>query len=190
VVAKKGQEPTVSELRRFLKEKLPEYMVPSAFVMLDALPLTPNGKVDRRALPAPAQVRPAPGGTYVAPSTPAEEVLASIWAKVLGLERVGVQDNFFELGGHSLLATQVLSRLRDAFQVELPLRVFFETPTVAGLASAVMQRQVEQRDERIDRSKRVGRDSVLQLLETLVQLSDEEVDSLLRDMLADEEIEE
>jgi acyl carrier protein len=125
-----------SDLRGFLKEKLPEYMVPSAFVTLEALPLTPNGKVDRKALPAP-EGRPELNEAHVAPRTPTEEVLAGIWAQVLGLDRVGVHDNFFELGGHSLLATQVVSRLRKAFQRELPIRWLFEAPTVAQLAARV-----------------------------------------------------
>jgi amino acid adenylation domain-containing protein len=109
-------EPTASvgELRSFLKTKLPEYMIPSAFVMLEALPLTPNGKVDRRSLPAPDTVRPELEKPFVAPRTEVEERLAAIWSDVLGLEQIGVRDNFFELGGHSLLATQVVSRVRES----------------------------------------------------------------------------
>ncbi|HEY7768546.1 amino acid adenylation domain-containing protein, partial [Longimicrobium sp.] len=121
--------------REHLLRELPEYMVPSAFVFLDALPLTPNGKLDRKALPAP-DFTPAEE-RYVAPRTPVEEVLAEIWAEVLRLERVGVEDSFFELGGHSLLATRVVSRVRDVFAVELPLRALFEGPTVAELAVRV-----------------------------------------------------
>ncbi|MBG1243498.1 non-ribosomal peptide synthetase [Nostoc sp. NZL] len=128
---------TISELRQFLKRKLPEYMVPSAFVMLETLPLTPNGKLDRKALPAPDTARPELDKVFVAPRTPIEEVIAGIWTQVLGLEKVGSNDNFFELGGHSLLATQVISRLRDAFQVELPLRYLFESPTIAELAQSI-----------------------------------------------------
>ncbi|HEX5724995.1 MAG TPA: amino acid adenylation domain-containing protein, partial [Longimicrobiaceae bacterium] len=124
-----------AELRAHLRESLPEYMVPSAFVFLDALPLTPNGKLDRKALPAP-ELAPAED-RYVAPRTPVEEVLAGIWAEVLRLERVGANDNFFELGGHSLLATRVVSRVRELFGVELPLRALFEGPTVAELAGRV-----------------------------------------------------
>ncbi len=125
--------PSVSELRDFLKKKLPAYMIPSAFIMLEALPLTPNGKVDRKALPAPEPAGFGLEAAYVAPRTPEEEIVASLWAGVLGIERVGVHDNFFELGGHSLLATQLISRVRKTFQVEVPLRDLFEAPTVAGL---------------------------------------------------------
>jgi acyl carrier protein len=129
----------VPALRTFLRGKLPEYMVPSAFVALDVLPLSPNGKVDRNALPVPECARPELEETYRAPATPVEQALAGLWAEVLGLERVGTQDNFFELGGHSLLATQVISRLRKTLQVELPLRALFEAPTVAALAERVEQ---------------------------------------------------
>ncbi|HYG63278.1 MAG TPA: amino acid adenylation domain-containing protein [Thermoanaerobaculia bacterium] len=122
-------------LRQSLRERLPEYMVPGALVSLAALPLTPNGKVDRKALPAPEQQ--SAGESWVAPRTPIEEVLAGIWAELLGLERVGAADDFFDLGGHSLLATRVKSRLRSAFGVEMPLRVFFEAPTLAGLAALI-----------------------------------------------------
>ena len=137
VVGDSERTPTISELYRFLRDKLPEYMVPSSFVMLKALPLMPNGKVDRRVLPAPDQARPELGGAFVAPSTPVEAKLASIWAQVLGIEKVGVTDNFFELGGHSLLATRLFSRLRQVFQIELPLHLLFEAPTVAGLAKSI-----------------------------------------------------
>jgi amino acid adenylation domain-containing protein/thioester reductase-like protein len=124
-------------LRTFLRGKLPEYMVPSAFVTLDGLPLSPNGKVDRKALPVPEGARPELEEAYVAPATPVEQALAELWTEVLGLERVGTQDNFFELGGHSLLATQVISRVRKTLQVELPLRALFEAPTIAALAERV-----------------------------------------------------
>lgn len=133
--------PTVPTLRRALVEALPDSMIPSAFVMLDAMPLTPNGKVDRQALSVPDHVQPALERAYVAPRTPMEKVLTEIWAEVLGLQQVGVHDNFFELGGHSLLATQVLSRLRGACQVELSLRSLFDAPTVAHLAEHVMMMQ-------------------------------------------------
>ncbi|HYG62777.1 MAG TPA: amino acid adenylation domain-containing protein, partial [Thermoanaerobaculia bacterium] len=123
------------ELSRSLRERLPGYMVPATFVPLPALPLTPNGKVDRKALPAPE--RQGPKGGHVAPRTPAEEILAGIWAETLGLERVGVADDFFGLGGHSLLATRVMSRLREAFDVEMPLRDLFEAPRLEDFAARV-----------------------------------------------------
>ena len=137
VVPVPEQTPTISELRRFLKEKLPDYMVPAAFVLLDALPLLPNGKVDRLALPAPNQTRPELEAHYIAPRTPIEQEIANIWADVLGLKQVGVHDNFFDLGGHSLLAAQLASRLAEAFGVDLSLRRVFEAPTVADLAYAI-----------------------------------------------------
>jgi amino acid adenylation domain-containing protein len=121
-------------LREHLGQRVPEYMVPAAFVAVERLPLTPSGKLDVRALPAPAY---AGADAYEAPRTPVEEVLAGIWAKLLRSERVGVHDNFFEVGGHSLLATSVVSRIREVFSVELPLRGFFASPTVAGLAELV-----------------------------------------------------
>ncbi|MGE5660397.1 MAG: thioester reductase domain-containing protein, partial [Actinomycetota bacterium] len=130
----------LESLRLFLKEKLPEYMLPSAFVVLKALPLTPNGKIDRQALPAPEMAAHL-SDTFVAPRTPIEEMLAGIWSQLLCLEKVGVQDNFFDLGGHSLLMTQLLAKVREIFHVELPLRVLFEAPTIAGLAEKIAIKQ-------------------------------------------------
>jgi amino acid adenylation domain-containing protein/non-ribosomal peptide synthase protein (TIGR01720 family) len=136
VVLDEWQAASARHLREFLKERLPEYMVPALYVEMKKLPLTRNGKVDRRALPEPEGLEAA-AEEYVRPRTPEEELLAGIWAEVLGIERVGVDDDFFELGGHSLLATQVVSRVREAFRVELPLRKLFESPTVAKLAQAL-----------------------------------------------------
>lgn len=127
--------PDGADLRRHLGTRLPEYMIPSLFEWLEALPLTPAGKVDRRALPAPSKRRQS--GGYVAPRTSVELELARLWSEVLNVDRVGVEDDFFELGGHSLLAARLSSRVRDAFQVELPLLRLFETPTIAGLAEAL-----------------------------------------------------
>ncbi|MBE8987319.1 amino acid adenylation domain-containing protein [Nostoc sp. LEGE 12450] len=137
IVAKPEQIPNQVELRRFLQGRLPEYMVPAFFVFLDTLPLNPNGKIDRRALPAPHTSDFGLSTNFVPPQNATEEVLASIWAKVLRLEQVGIQDDFFELGGHSLLATQVMSRIRQAFQIEIPLQLLFENPTIATLAQMI-----------------------------------------------------
>src|ERR1044072_2886747 len=136
VVADEARGGRPAELHRYLQERLPEHMIPAHFLLLEALPLTPSGKVDRRALPAFDPTMAVTVG-YVAPRSPVEELIASIWSEVLGVRRVGVQDNFFELGGHSLLATQVISRVRQLFKVELALRLMFEEPTVAGLAAQV-----------------------------------------------------
>jgi amino acid adenylation domain-containing protein len=164
-------ERNAGELRHGLKGRLPDYMIPSTFVVLDALPLTPNGKVDRGRLPAPdgaAQVgadRP-----YVAPRTHVEEALAGIWAAALGVERVGVHDDFFQLGGHSLTAVLVVSRVRAALRMEIPLKVFVdEAPTVEKLATLVEISQIEQASEQ----------ELSSMLEDLNQLSEDEVKALL-----------
>ncbi|MGZ3458788.1 MAG: amino acid adenylation domain-containing protein, partial [Archangium sp.] len=136
-VPQPGLKLDVLELRQYLQGKLPEYMVPSAFVSLESLPLTPNGKVDRKALPAPDGQLAVREHSFVAPRTPTEETLVNVWKQVLNVERVGIHDNFFELGGHSLLATQAASRIRASFGVELPLRSLFEAPTVEALASRI-----------------------------------------------------
>jgi amino acid adenylation domain-containing protein len=134
LVPSQGQVIEKTALRTFLIERLPDYMIPSAFVTLDSLPLTPNGKIDRRTLSQwsiKAEISEKP---FVAPRTPNEELLAHLWCKLLSVKQVGVHDDFFELGGHSLLATQILSRLRERFGVEISLAELFETPTIAGLA--------------------------------------------------------
>ncbi|HET6977262.1 MAG TPA: amino acid adenylation domain-containing protein [Pyrinomonadaceae bacterium] len=131
------RELKTSELRNFVLERLPEHMCPSAFVILEAFPLTSNGKVNRRALPAPDHAPNQQGENFVAPRTPVEDLLAGIWADVLSLRQVGIDDDFFELGGHSLLATQLMSRLREAFSIEIPLRQLFESPTIAELAQHI-----------------------------------------------------
>ncbi|MBS9386559.1 MAG: amino acid adenylation domain-containing protein [Dolichospermum sp. BR01] len=140
IVPQKEVTPTVSELRQFLKAKLPEYMVPNAFVILESLPLTPNGKIDHRALPTPDLHRELKH-KYVAPRTPVEEILAQIWAQVLKVEQVGIEDNFFTFGGHSLLAIQLVSHIRNIFQVELPLRELFAAPTIAELMPLIQHLQ-------------------------------------------------
>lgn len=157
------------ELRRVIKEKLPNFMIPSAFVVLEAMPLTPNGKIDRQALPIPDHARPAIEEAFTAPRTPIEEMIAAIWSETLKLEKIGIHDNFFILGGHSLLATQVVHRVRDTFNVALPLRLFFETPTVADLAAYVAHTQVREADDA----------TLSAALAELSQLSPQEMESLL-----------
>ncbi|NER22034.1 MAG: amino acid adenylation domain-containing protein, partial [Symploca sp. SIO1C2] len=138
IVPQSNSSLTSVQLRQYLKAKLPEYMVPNAFVILESLPLTDNGKINRRALPAPDLHRELTE-TYVAPRTPVEEILVQIWGQILNVEQVGINDDFFELGGHSLLATQLVSRIRNSFQVELPLRELFKAATVAQLADCIEQ---------------------------------------------------
>ena len=169
LVTDEKQKPAVTELRDFLRERLPENMLPSAFVILDALPLTPNGKVDRRLLPAPEAARPAIDQLLVQPRTATEKTLAEICAEVLGLERVGIHYNFFELGGHSLLATQVISRIREVLRLDMPVRRLFEAPTVASMAMLVEQIEIEQTD-----SARLA-----ELVAELKHLSEDEVQLML-----------
>jgi acyl carrier protein len=144
-------------------------MVPSLFVTLDALPLTVTGKVDRRSLPSPECTRPALEIAYISPRSPLEESLTRLWAEVLRLDRVGIHDNFLELGGHSLLATRVVSRVREAFQVEVPLRSLFEAPTVAEMAEVIGKTLAGRTDDQ----------KLDQMLADLGALSDEEARSLL-----------
>jgi len=141
VVAHPGQAPSSAELRNCLRARLPEYMVPSAFVLMDKMPLTPNGKVDRKALPDPEGSGERRGDSYVAPRTPLEAQLAEVWAGVLRKERIGVTDNFFALGGHSLSAMLMVSRVRTALGIDVALDTLFETPTIEGLALAIMRAQ-------------------------------------------------
>ena len=165
-----GVQKLAPQLRQFLSARLPEYMVPSAFVFLDKLPLSPNGKIDRRALPPPDQLRPELEVDYLAPRQALEEILCGIWSEALGLKRVGARDNFFELGGHSLTATQIMARARETLRFDIPLRLLFETPTVAGLAENIKMHAAS-----------TGFDvlAVAQALLQLNRLSDEEVETLL-----------
>jgi acyl carrier protein len=169
--------------REHLRATLPEYMIPSAFVMLERLPLTPTGKVNRAGLPAPGGAG-SRASAYVAPRTPTEDEVCSIWASLLGVERVGVNDNFFELGGHSLLATQLLSRARAAFGVELPLRVIFESPTAAGFAAQI-DKQAAATAKSVEapavRTVSRGERTLSDLLADLEQLSESDVQALLAD---------
>jgi amino acid adenylation domain-containing protein len=149
VVARGGTSISAPDLKKFLKSKLPDYMRPSWFIFLKEWPMTANGKINRQALPAPCQSSPELEGVSVTPRTVSEKAIAGVWAELLKVERLGIHDNFFDLGGHSLLATQVIARLRKTFQVDLPVRALFDSPTVAGLAAqlAVVQaRQVVPRN--------------------------------------------
>lgn len=139
LVFEENESTDAEALRRFVAERLPVYMVPGAFVFLEALPRTPNGKVDRRALPLPNAGRTGVEARYLAPRTATERILADIWSAVLGIEQIGVHDNFFELGGHSLLVTRVISRVRAAFELEVPIRCLFEAPTIALFAGVLEQ---------------------------------------------------
>ncbi len=152
---KAATELILPDLKGFLKTKLPAYMVPAVFVELETLPLTPNGKIDRKSLPVPDFT--GPKETWVAPRTPLEIQLAELWLEVLKIERSGLYDNFFELGGHSLLATQLISRIREVFQVELPLKTLFEAPTIAQLGEAIAQGQAPVKVPAIARASRQGR---------------------------------
>jgi surfactin family lipopeptide synthetase C len=159
----KDNQPTPSSLRNLLTKKLPDYMIPGAFIFLEELPLTPNGKINRRALPAPDVEQRNLEVDFVAARTPTEQELATIWVEVLKVKQVGIHDNFFELGGHSLLATQVISRLREVFSLDFSLRYLFENPTIAELAEKVISQQIEQ----------VDNDVIAEILGQVEQLSEE-----------------
>ena len=167
-VAAAPPTPEVAELRALLKQQLPDYMMPGAFVILDSLPHTPNGKIDRKALPAATDSRSSAGAEHVPPGTMTEQMLAEIWADVLGIENIGANDNFFELGGHSLLITKVLARIREAIDLDLPMRVMFEAPTISSLGKAIETALVDE----------------------VEQLSEEEAERLDANVKSDERLEE
>jgi len=149
----------ISQLRSLLKERLPNFMIPAAIVVLEALPLTANGKVDRRALPAPDGSRHELEESLVAPRTSLEELVARSWSQILGIEQVGIHDDFFALGGHSLLAMQVISHLRAVLQVEVPLYRFLEAPTVAQLAEILEQPKAERAKSRMPALRSISREA-------------------------------
>ncbi|HJP91738.1 MAG TPA: amino acid adenylation domain-containing protein [Pyrinomonadaceae bacterium] len=169
-IVAKNEPPSVAELRAYLKQTLPDYMIPSVFLSLEALPLNHSGKIDRRALPAPDTEHFAPERSWIAPRSSVEELLAKIWCEVLDLEQVSVDDNFFELGGHSLLMAQVMSRLRDSLQLDIPLRTLLAAPSISDLAEAIV---VAAREEQLDVEK------IAQLWLTVEQLSPVEIEAAL-----------
>jgi acyl carrier protein len=156
-------------LRRILGEKLPEYMIPSGFVFLDVLPLSANGKVDRRALPDPGNSRPNLDTPYAAPRTPIQKELAQIWDDVLSLDQVGIHDNFFDLGGHSLAASRVISRVIQTFQLDIPLRSLFDSPTVAEMARVITMNQ----------ARKASQEELERMLREVEAVSEEEAKTLL-----------
>ena len=157
----------IAELRSWLQQRLPDYFMPANFIVLDKLPLTPNGKVDRRALPAPDNT--AESETFLAPRTPEEAKIAEIWADVLEIKPIGVETNFFDLGGHSLLATRIVTRIREAFALNMPLRVLFDSPTIAGMAEHVANARAEGEVT-----------SIVEMVDKLTQLSEDETRSMLQ----------
>ncbi|MGB8509156.1 MAG: condensation domain-containing protein, partial [Pyrinomonadaceae bacterium] len=163
VVMEGGEEINVAEMRRQLRERLPEYMVPSAMVEVERMPVSAHGKLDRARLPQLEKSHHEHGADYVAPRTHVEEMLAAIWSEVLGAESLSAHDDFFELGGHSLIATQVMSRVREAFNIELPVRNLFETSTIAGLAQSIEQELRGGQDMQTGSIERIARDEDLPL---------------------------
>ncbi|HEU5375939.1 MAG TPA: amino acid adenylation domain-containing protein [Ktedonobacteraceae bacterium] len=166
LVLHEGQQTSHAALRSFVKQWLPEYMIPAVFILLEAFPLTPNGKLDRQALPAPEEISPTRDQLFEGPRTPLEEQVAALWATVLGVSQISLRDTFFDLGGHSLLATQLLSRVEKAFDIMVPLRTIFEKPTFAEFVEFVRHAQQTRWQEMLTR---------------LDALSEEEVESLLRE---------
>jgi phosphopantetheine binding protein/AMP-binding enzyme len=176
------------QLRQYVGEQLPEYMVPAVVVELEQLPVTSNGKIDRRALAVTAaEVKAEAEAEYVAPRTKVETAVAEIWAEMLGVKRVGVTDNFFELGGHSLLAGRVQSRIRKTMGVELPLRMLFERPNVAAIAEVLAERTVTGGWSEVERIKRRSEPEIISEYE---QLTEAQVNLMLRDYIDEAQVNE
>jgi acyl carrier protein len=182
LVGAAGEMLTAAQWRSNLRERLPEYMIPAAFVTVETMPLTSNGKADRRALLTLEEIRPESDVSYEAPRTMIEQALVEIWAEVLRTDHIGIRDNFFILGGHSLAATRVISRIRDAFQIEMPLRLLFDHPTIADLGKCI-----EDTKQHVGTSAPFAEEPILaqatetleDILEELASLSDEDTRSLL-----------
>jgi acyl-CoA synthetase (AMP-forming)/AMP-acid ligase II/acyl carrier protein len=165
--------PKVGELRRFLKERLPDYMTPHDFVTLKAIPLTDTRKVDRKALPEPGTSRPELTTPYVAPRTPIEKELAKIWAEVLSTDEIGIHDDFFDLGGHSLLATRIISRVIAIFKLQLPVRALFDSPTVAAMSVVISSKE----------ERKASEEDLKQLLSEVESLSEKTSEELLAEQV-------
>jgi amino acid adenylation domain-containing protein len=179
-----GLNPDIDELRRFMRSRLPDHMVPSDYLIVDAFPLLPSGKVDRKALALQATSHPIGEGVCVAPQTPTEERLAVIWCKLLGIERAGITDNFFELGGHSLMVMQVVARIRKEFEVEVPIRSLFEDPTIQGLAKEVEEAKAKGVRVSVPISSFLRTQSTREQLKMQVEkMSPEELEEMLRQVL-------
>jgi len=177
-VANTQPPPTTTSLGNFLKEKLPDYMIPASFVALDKLPLLSTGKVDRRALPKPGNKRPDLNTPFVAPRTPIEDEVSKLWANILSLDHVGIHDNFFDLGGHSLVATRLISKVVEQFKLTIPLQSLFQSPTVAEMTTVIIEYQGKQLSE-----------SELQIVLAEVEsLTDEEALRLLGESITKEPI--
>jgi len=165
--------PKVGELRRFLNEKLPDYMIPHNFVTLEAIPLTDTRKVDRKALPNPGTSRPELTTPYAAPKTAIEKELAKIWAEVLSTDEVGIHDDFFDLGGHSLSATRIISRVIASFELQLPVQALFDSPTVAAMSVVISNKEEQKADE----------EELKRLLREVESLSEETAEELLAEQV-------
>ena len=163
--------PSISRIRNWLKNKLPDYMIPSTIIMLDALPLTSNGRIDRSALPEPGRLRPDLDIPYAAPRTESESRLTSIWGEVLSLDQIGTRDNFFELGGHSLGASRLISRVIRDFKLDLPLRALFDSPTIAQMAEVIDQHK----------EKQIDNEAMNRLLVEIESMSEAEAEGLMDD---------
>jgi len=160
---------SATDLRSYVRKKLPDYMVPARFIFLDALPVSPNGKIDRKALPVPGRSRPELDVPYIAARSPVETELAKIWAEVLAIDRVGIHDNFFDLGGHSLAATRVISRVIQKCQLELPIKALFESPTVAEMALVIT----------LNQTRKANQEELERMLSELGKMSEEEAETVL-----------
>jgi acyl carrier protein len=168
VKLKRDTEATIIELRSHLRQSLPEYMVPSTFVVLQEMPLTPNGKIDRKSLPSPDDARPELEQHYVPPTTDTQKAIAQIWSEILGIDEIGIHDNFFDLGGHSLTATRVVARIRTAFAIDLSLAEFFASATIKDV-SEIVERNI------FANSSKARVEEVMRLLESLDEREAEEM---------------